>query len=92
MIAVVEQCNVLWPQFGWKRIQPLHLGCPAAVAEKAERLGNDQRIVDLALVHVWLTDDDQRRARLASKQGFHSRQGDRLIMGEHSALPVAGGK
>ena len=75
-----------------KRVQALHFGLPRAVSQKAERLGNNERIVDLLLVDVRLSDENQRRSRLALEQRFHGGQRDRLMFGDHSALPVPGGK
>ena len=61
----------------------------APVSQEAERIRNFNRIINLALVHIRLAEDDQRRSRLAHEQRFHGRQRDRLILGNHAALAIA---
>ena len=75
-----------------KRVETFHFGLPAPVGQEAERVGNDQRIVDLALSTSGWPMMHQRRARLAGEQPFHGGQGDGLIVGDHAALAIAGGK
>src|SRR5207302_7869982 len=59
---------------------------------KAECVRNDQGIVDLLLIDIGLTDENQWRSRLGSKQRFHSSQRHWLVLGYKPPLPISGGK
>ena len=92
MIAEVQERNIVRPDILRKRIQSQHLRFPATVSKKAEHLGNEDRIVDLALLHVGLPDDNERRPRPALKQSLHCRECNRLMMSHHSALGITSRK
>ena len=48
-----------------KRIQASDFGRPSPVRQKAERVGEDQRIVNALTFDVGLAEDDDRRAAFA---------------------------
>ena len=92
MVAVIEQRDVLWPQILWERIEALHVGLPGTVGQETERVRNLKWIIDLALLHVWLSEDDQRRSGLGYEEGFHGRESNGLILRDHAPLAIAGGE
>ncbi len=50
------------------------------------------RVVELLFGNIRLAEDDQRRSGLRLPQRFHRGQGDRLLLCNHAACPVAGWK
>lgn len=92
VVAEVEQCNVRRLLIFGEGVQAFHFRLPGAVGKKTGRVGNNERIVDPALIDIGLTDQYDGRSWLAFKQGFHSRQGYRLVVCDQDALSVAGWK
>ena len=63
---------------------------PAAVGQHAEHSRNFQRIINLALLLVGLSHDDERRPGLAVKKPLHRSESNGLVGRDLLALPVAG--
>src|SRR4029077_17249608 len=84
------KCDVLRPKFRGKRVQTLHSRSPAAISQETQRPRDDDWIVDSSLIHIGLTDENNRCSRLLSEQTLHGRQGRRLMTKNHLALLVSG--
>src|SRR5260370_27847607 len=72
-----------------KAIEPANFGGPGAISEKAERFGNDQGIIEAAILDIGLAENGQRSAFLADEEAFHGGECDGLVTRDENARHVA---
>ena len=92
VIAEIEERDIVGPEILRKFVEAFHFRAPGAVGEKAERFWKHKRIIEALFFHVGLAENHERRAALGVEKAFHGGESNRLILGDHFALAVAGGK
>ena len=90
VVAVIKELDVLRPLVLREVVQPLDGAAERAVAQEAEDPGHDDRVLQLALGDVRLSDDRELGVRSPFEQPLHRGEGHRLMPCHHLPGAVPG--
>src|ERR1035437_4777874 len=92
VVGVKEQRQGGGPLVAGNLVEAFYLGLGGSVDEEAERVVDDDGVVDLLCHLVGLANQHESRSGLAVKEAFHAGGSDRLVVRDELSMQVAGGK
>jgi len=91
VVAVIEKLDGVWPVGFGEGIETTDVSGPLSVSEETEHGRNLQRIIELTLLDIRLTEDSKGRAILGDEKTFHGGESGGLVLSDELALNVARG-